>query len=477
MNGGDLMSSVKVSIIGAGSAVFSLRLVSDICKTKSLHGSTVTLMDINKSRLDVVFVLAKKYAEETGANINFEKVENLEDAVRNSDFVINTALIGGHDFLLKMKEIGERHGYYRGIDSQEFNMVSDYYTLTNWNQLSFFLEVARTMEKLAPDAWLLQAANPVFEGTTLIQRETNIKMVGFCHGHYGVDEIIETLGLNRENVDWQVAGVNHGIWLNRFRYEGKDGYPLLDKYFSSRKSWEPRDPFDDQLSPVALDMYRFYGVMPIGDTTRNSTWKYHYDLETKKKWYGEPWGGVDSKPGWKWYEDKLNMITTAMNELAKVVNAEPEIKLKDMLARFMSDENIPETFAEEIRKFYDPEVLSGEQHIPFIDAVVNNNSGTFIVNTMNNGVIDELPDNIATEFPAVVDQKGIHPVEIEPKLPERVISWYLKPRILRMEWALEAFLKRDPSIITEILVRDRRTESFEQAKAVVEEIFEQYENG
>jgi alpha-galactosidase len=170
------------------------------------------------------------------------------------------------------------------------------------------------------------------------------------------------------------------------------------------------------------------------------------------------------------------MVTTAMNELAKLVEAEPEIKLKDVLSKFMSDENIPETFAEEVKKFYDPEALSGEQHIPFVDAIVNNNSGTFIVNTMNNGVIEELPDNIATEFPAVVDQKGIHPVEIEPKLHDKVISWYLRPRILRMEWALEAFLKRDPSLITEILVRDRRTKSFEQAKAVVEEIFERDEN-
>ncbi len=468
------MSSVKVSIIGAGSAVFSLRLVSDICKTKNLNGSTVRLMDIDKNRLNVVFVLAKKYAEETGADIKFEKTDNLEDAIRDSDFVINTALIGGHDFLLKMKEIGEKHGYYRGIDSQEFNMVSDYYTLTNWNQLSFFLKIAKTIQKLAPDAWLLQAANPVFEGTTLIQRETNIKMVGFCHGHYGVNEIINELGLNEDDVDWQVAGVNHGIWLNYFKYKGKDGYKLLDEYFASREDWKPRDPFDDQLSPVALDMYSFYGLMPIGDTTRNSTWKYHYDLETKKKWYGEPWGGVDSKPGWKWYEDKLNMITTAMNELAKVVEAEPGIKLKDMLSRFMSEENIPESFAEEVRKFYDPEELSGEQHVPFIDAIVNNNSDTFIVNTMNNGVIKELPDNIATEFPATVDSNGIHPVEIKSELPERVVNWYLRPRILRMEWALEAFLKKDPSLITEILVRDRRTKSFEQAKAVVGEIFSNY---
>ena len=41
------MSSVKITIIGAGSAVFSLALVKDVCLTQSLAGSTVCFMDIN----------------------------------------------------------------------------------------------------------------------------------------------------------------------------------------------------------------------------------------------------------------------------------------------------------------------------------------------------------------------------------------------------------------------------------------------
>lgn len=53
------MPAVKIGIIGAGSAVFSLRLVSDLCKTPGLSGSTVTLMDIDEERLDAVLTIAK----------------------------------------------------------------------------------------------------------------------------------------------------------------------------------------------------------------------------------------------------------------------------------------------------------------------------------------------------------------------------------------------------------------------------------
>ncbi len=47
----------KICIIGAGSAVFSINLVKDICINKNFRGSTVTLMDI-KTRTDL-----KKYTD------------------------------------------------------------------------------------------------------------------------------------------------------------------------------------------------------------------------------------------------------------------------------------------------------------------------------------------------------------------------------------------------------------------------------
>ncbi len=466
------MAGVEISIIGAGSAVFSVRLANDICKTKSLQGSTVTLMDIDEERLNAAYVLASRYARDMKAEVKFEKTTVLDEAIKDKDFVINTALVGGHAFLEKMRKIGEKHGYYRGIDTQEFNMVSDYYTLTNWNQLSYFLKIAQGMEKVSSNAWLLQAANPVFEGTTLIQRKSKTKMVGFCHGHYAVNRIIETLNLNKSEVNWQVAGFNHAIWLTRFESNGRDLYPLLDEWIKAHpEGLKPENPFDDQMSKAAIDTYRFYGRMPIGDTVRNTSWKYHYNLHEKKKWYGEPWGGADSEIGWKWYEEKLNQITSLMTELARLLEKNEKLTLKETL-----DENfsmIPQDFKEEIEILYDPNSLSGEQHIPFIDAIVNNNKGRFVVNTLNKGALSGIPNDVAVEIPATVDKDGIHPEKIEPPLSERIVKWYLLPRMMRMEWALEAFEKRDPDLIVEVLLRDRRTTSYEQAKEVVQEIFEE----
>ncbi len=66
-----------------------------------------------------------------------------EVALKNADFVINTALVGGHDHQETQRAAGEKHGYYNAPGR-------------NYNQLRFILSVARDMENICPDAWLIQ---------------------------------------------------------------------------------------------------------------------------------------------------------------------------------------------------------------------------------------------------------------------------------------------------------------------------------
>mgnify|MGYP002396943713 CR=1 FL=1 len=51
IGGGETMSTpIKISLIGAGSATFSLGLVKDLCLSDGLAGSQVCFMDINQER-------------------------------------------------------------------------------------------------------------------------------------------------------------------------------------------------------------------------------------------------------------------------------------------------------------------------------------------------------------------------------------------------------------------------------------------
>ena len=434
---------MKISIIGAGSAVFSLNLVRDMCLTESLHGSTVSLMDINGERLQMVHLLAKRYVAEMGVDLSFQKAMNREDTLSGADFVLNAALIGGHHDQETQRKIGEKHGYYRGV-----GLGTGLYHQPGsglFRQLRFFLEVAKDMEEFCPEAWLIQCANPVFEGCTLLARETKIKVVGLCHGHYGALEIGRILGLSPDDVTFQAPGFNHCIWLTDFLHKGKDAYPLIDEWIEKKakeywKNWNPR--FNDtQLSPAAVDMYKMYGLFPIGDTTRRGGWWYHTDLETKKKWYGSL-GGFDSEIGWSMYLEALEKRTHEMNQVAK----DPSTSVTE---RF-------------------PPVKSREQHIPLIDALVNDREGKFQVNIRNNGAIQGIPDDVVVEIPGIASGRGIQGVHIG-ELPKRLMLHVMLPRMLRMEWSLEAFLTGDRKVLLHILLEDHRTRSLEQAEAVMED--------
>jgi len=446
---------LKITIIGAGSVRYTLKLVGDLAKTKELSGSVISLMDIDERRLNAVYNLSQRYMTELGGSFKFEKTRDMVKSLDGADFVINIALArgkgheDGYAQYEMISDVGQKHGYYRGLNSQEFNMVSDYYSLMNCNQPTLSLDIAKAVEKNCPNAWFIQIANPVFEITQLVLRQTKAKIVGFCHGSKGVYEIFKTLELDPKNIDWQIAGVNHGIWLTRFLYKGKDAYPLLDKWIEEKSTeWEPKDVWDSQMSPVAIDMYRFYGKMPIGDTVRNGTWKYHYDLERKKRWFGK-FGGIDNEIERPKYYVQLREIKGKLISLAN----EPSIKLT---------KSWPDEFPSQ--------GLSGEQQIPFINALASGKKGRFFLNILNKGTISGIPDDVVVEVPVTVDKNGIHPEKIEPDVPERIKRMYLLPKILKMEWALEAFITGDRKVIEEIIVRDPRTKSFDQIKAVLDEI-------
>jgi len=437
---------VKISIIGAGSIAWSASLIKDICLTKSLWGSTISLMDIDRERLKVIYGLAKRYSTEVKADLKFEKTMNRKKALENADFVFNTVLAGGHNNYEIQRKVAEKNGYYRGIDSVDYNMVSDYYTIGGYNQLKLFMDIARDMEDICPEAWLFQTANPVFEGCTLLTRETKLKVIGLCHGHIGYKTVAKRLGLNLKEVEVQSIGFNHCIWMTSFLYDGEDAYPLLDDWIKTKadifwKNWNP-EYYDVEMSPAAVDMYERFSLFSVGDTARSGGWKYHTNLETKKRWYG-PLGGFDSEIGWARY---LRDLRKQMDKMLKVYN-NPSTPVKSIF----------------------PPVKSGEQHVPIVDATVNDKDRMFQLNIPNKGAIDSIPNNVVVEVPAIVNRRGVERIHVG-RLPKLLMLHVIIPRMLRMEWALEAFLEGGKDLLFEWLLNDPRTRSLEQAEALINDI-------
>jgi alpha-galactosidase len=326
--------------------------------------------------------------------------------------------------------------------------------LHNFGQSAFHLEVARDVERLCPDAWLIQSANPVFEACTLIHRETNVKVLGLCHGHYGYQEIARVLGLELEQVSAQMPGFNHWIWMTDFRYKGRDAYPLLDAWIENEAEayWanDDRGYGANQMRRAAIHQYQLYGLMPIGDTPRMVGWWYHTDLAAKQRWFG-PLGGFDSEIGWGQYLADIDVRVARVQAAAQ-------------------DEDTP------ISATFKP-VQSNEQIVPIVDALVNDVERSFQVNIPNRGpILPGFPEDLVIECQGLVSGAGIRGVSVPP-LPPKLMAGAMIPRWHRAEMMVEALRSGDRGLLLLYLLHDHRTRNLAQAEALVDEWLADERNG
>src|SRR5215211_2786559 len=430
-------TAIRISVIGAGSAQFSLGLVKDLCLTPGLSGSLVSFMDVDAERLEMIEKLARRYANELGSDLRFERTAERAAALHDANFVINTASVTSHHAQRAVRELTAKHGYYYGGVH-----------IGGSRQLAFMLSVAQDIERICPDAWLIQSGNPVYEGCTLMTRETGIKICGLCHGHYGVHEIARTIGLDPQRVTWQAPGLNHNIWLTHFIYEGKDAYPLIDEWIATKgeEYWRTHvatRTHDIQMSRGAVHQYHLYGRFPIGDTVRRGGWWYHTDLATKKHWFGEPWGGPDTELARPLFVENLEQRLAEMTQLTN----DPKASLVEA---FGNDK-------------------TREQQVPIIDGLVNNNEGQFQVNVPNRGALEGVPDDVVVEVPAIVNKKGIQAIHVGA-LPPKIMLECILPEWLDMERDMLAFKTGDRSMLLWNALESHQTRSYDRAVAVLEEL-------
>ncbi len=433
--------SVKISIIGAGSAVFSLRLVIDLCLTPNLAGSTISFMDIDEDRLNAIHHLCQRYADEIGNNLILEKTTDRRESLKGADFVINTALVAGHERLRAGWEIARKHGYRMG---GSLHVMHDEAFWINFYQFKLFDSVMQDVLELCPNAWYLMVDNPVLAGITYMGRKyPQAKIVGLCHGFSAVYSIADLLGLDREHLTYQIPGVNHFVWATHLYHKGEDVFPLLDQWIENEapKYWETTKP-SHFMGPVAIDLYKRFGVFPIGDTCNpgGGSWPYwyHVDDATEAKWHESPSG---------WYADYFNYLA---RNIARIKEAGD-----DSLHKVM------EAF---------PPKLSGEVMVPMLEALACDIPRVLVGNIPNSGdFVPGVPRNFAVEIPTLVSKRGIQGIKTDG-LPEPLIAHILRDRVAPIGVELEAYETGSKTLLEQLILMDPYTHSIDQARALLDEI-------
>ena len=85
------------------------------------------------------------------------------------------------------------------------------------------LDIARDVEAVAPDAWLVNVTNPLTALCRSVTRETNVKTVGLCNEWVGCSWILSLLfDCGMDDIDPILGGVNHYPLATSLRVKGDD---------------------------------------------------------------------------------------------------------------------------------------------------------------------------------------------------------------------------------------------------------------
>lgn len=367
---------VKVAMIGAGSIGFTRRLLMDILAVEELRDTEFHFMDINEENLKMATDLCRSMVESNGLPAVIHSTTSQREAVLGADYVFCTARVGGLEAFKHDIEIPLKYGVDQCV-GDTLGPGGVFYALRT---IPLLLDIAKDMRDLAPNALLLNYANPMAMNTWAVRRAGGVRVIGLCHGVQGGHrQIAQALGLPQHEVDFICAGINHQTWYIKVTYKGKDMLPYLLEAFE-------KHPRLSEKEPVRIDVLKrfgYYSTESNGHLSEYLPW-YRKRKDEMDRWidHSEDLGGRNA--------GYLNHCLSKTDEYRKMypkwLNGEAEyIQLGDR----------------------------SEEHGSYIiEALETGRTYRGHFNIENNGLITNLPEGCTIEIPCYVDGTGIHPTFI-----------------------------------------------------------------
>jgi len=412
----------------------------------------ISLMDLDRVALERNRSYAERVAQSLGRPVNLTVSTNLEDALQGAHAVFVSIEIRRYFYWAQDFHVPRRFGFPQ-IYGENGGPGGLFHALRNMGPL---VEIARTMEKVCPDAWLLNFTNPLTKLCEAVSRLTGVRLVGLCHGVFeGQRQIARFLEMPVEDLDTRASGLNHFTWFTQVRHRttGEDLYPRLRA--REREAHWLADWDEIALSRTLLRTYGLYpspGANHIGEYVR---WAGDFLASDKLQFFydprdGHPWDTGDV-PTWLYNLEDQPTRTPLFPK--------GPVDPHGLEARSRDDEKLgPDTLCH-----------SGELAVPIVEGIfcgVEHHLDA--VNVANDGVLPGLAGDAIVEAPAQVSGAGLA-VEAQPRLPEGVLA-LLRTQTSINRLLVEAFDHGSRDALLQALLLDPATHSYRAAVDLVDEM-------
>ncbi len=342
--------------------VFTRRLLGDLLSFPSLADSEITLMDIDSERLELIAGLARRLVTDSKTGAHIVSTTERATALDCADFLITTVSVGDDD------EVDRGIPQRMVIDQAVGDTIGPGGVIKALRTVPALLDICHDMERLCPDAWLLNYTNPMAMACWAINEATNVPNVGLCHSVQNTArQLSEYIGADQSEISYWTAGINHMAWYLKFERNGVDAYPEL------------RAAMDDPLI-FARDTVRFEVMRQVGYFVSEST--------------------------------------RHMSEYVPYFRGSPSRMERFGLAPFdlgaRAQQHRVDAHYETIRKELESDApmlaqRTNEYAAYIMDSMETGTLRRVNVNVKNTGLIPNLPDGSCVEVPCLVDETGIHP--------------------------------------------------------------------
>ena len=388
----------KISFLGAGSTVFAKNLLGDILSYPELADSTISLHDIDPERLRTSEKVAHKIAEALGVSPTIEATLDRAQSLAGADYAIAMIQVGGYrpstviDF-----EIPKKYGLRQTIaDTLGIGGI-----MRALRTIPVLLEMAHDMERLCPDVTFLQYVNPMAMNMWALDRGSSIRSVGLCHSvPHTAGELAADLGVPVDEIDYQVAGINHMAFYLKFQRHGQDLYPALRQVMQ-----------EGRMPPTNRVRYKLFE-------------KFGYFVTESSEHLSEyvPWFIKRDRP------DLIEQFNIPLDEYIR--RCEFQLAGWEALRHVFEDDSLRFRVVQDYEEMDDVRTDGSERDMErilhhlvqvkrsveygsqIVYAMETGQPTVIYGNVGNHGLIDNLPAGCCVEVPCLVDRQGIQPTRI-----------------------------------------------------------------
>jgi len=368
----------KITIIGAGSLVFTRNLCSDILLAPSLQESTIALMDIDPTRLEQSRQIVQSIADRRKLQPKIEATTDRRTALQDADYVITTFQQGGLEAYGLDIEIPRRYGVEQCVG----DTLGPGGIFRALRTIPVLIEICHDLDQVSPDALLLNYVNPMAANCWAVDSATGRPHVGLCHSVQGTSEMLaQWIEVPYSEITFFCAGINHQAFFLEFRRGKEDLYPAIWKAIERSENLGQE--------PVRIEMMKQFGYFVTESSGHASEYVPYFrktakmveeELVPKFTDHTNHWLEFGQTGGY--LRHCLGRLEKFREDFDEILSAEP-----------------PKARSHEYGSFI---IEATETHVPIC---INGN-------VPNTGLIDNLPLGCCVEVPCLVDRNGIQPTKV-----------------------------------------------------------------